>query len=232
MKLISAIKKYRIMVLTFSVQLVLMALFHFSAVTLIQEWLTAHGENQTVLFWTLAFLFCIPMLSIGLMSSTFLAIVAGYFLSWESLYYYIPTYITSAYIGYKVIAFIDKGETIISLNSSARLSKIKNYLQHYPFSSVLFLRFSPIISFGQLTALCAFLNINTITYTLSSSIGMLPRTIFAIWCGVLIKAEYGDLEAYSMPQSYTPIIAGLFLISLIGILYTFKRSLSKTKVLY
>ena len=220
------------MMLTFTIQLFLMALFHFSAVSLIKEWLTLHGENQTIFFWMLAFLFSIPLLSIGLMSSTFLAIVAGYFLSWESLYYYIPTYIVSAYIGYKLIMMIDNGKTIDSINSSTRLMKIKNYLHTYPFYSVLFLRFSPLISFGQLTALCAFLNINTLTYTLASTIGMLPRTLIAIWCGNLIKAQYGNLDNLSLPNNYTPIIVGLFLLSLIGILYTFKRSLSKTKTLY
>ena len=223
---LSAIKKYRVMLITFSVQLFLMALFHFSMVALLQEWLTIHGQGQSIIFWSLFFFCAIPMLSIGLMSSTFLALVAGYFLSWESLVYYIPTYIISAYIGYQVIAYIDKGKTLDLLNSSRRLKKVNAYLSQYPFYSVLFLRFSPVISFGQLTALCAFLKLHPSTYIIASTLGMLPRTLLAIWCGILIHSQYANLTHYTLPEHYSTIIIFLFILSLIGIVYTFKRSLS------
>jgi len=223
---LSAIKKYRVMLITFSVQLFLMALFHFSMVALLQEWLTLHGQGQSIIFWLLFFLCAIPLLSIGLMSSTFLALVAGYFLAWGSLLYYIPTYIISAYIGYQAILYIDKGKTLALLASSSRLTKVNTYLNQYPFSSILFLRFSPIISFGQLTALCAFLKLHPSTYIIASTLGMLPRTVLAIWCGMLIRSQYSSLTHYTLPEHYTPILLFLFILSLLGILYTFKRSVS------
>ncbi len=228
----SAIKKYRIMFITFSVQLFLMALFHVSFVAVIQEWLNLHGHEQSIFFWTLLFLCSIPLLSVGFMSSTFLAIVAGYFLSWNSLWYYIIAYIASAYLGYHLIVYIDKGKTLLALNNSKRLDKIKNFLIRYPFSSVVLLRFSPVISFGQLTALCAFFKIKTSTYITASTVGMLPRTLLAVWSGMTIKSHYANLEHYSLPKEYTPIIIVLFMISFLGILYTFKRSLSNKKILY
>jgi uncharacterized membrane protein YdjX (TVP38/TMEM64 family) len=229
---LSAIKKYRIVVITFSVQLFLMALFHVSFLAVTQEWLTKYGQNQSLLFWLFMFLCSIPLLSIGLMSSTFLALVAGYFLGWESFWYYIPSYIISAYVGYKIIAFIDRGKTLTALASSQRLVKVKNYLLQYPFFSVLFLRFSPVISFGQLTALCALVQLNTSNYIAASTLGMLPRTALAIWCGMEIKQRYGSISDYSLPEQYTPFVITLFMLSLLGILYTFKRSILNPKPLY
>lgn len=223
----SAIKKYRVMLMTFSVQLFLMALFHVSLLAGIQEWLSLHGHHQSIFFWILLFSFSIPLLSLGFMSSTFLAIVAGYFLSWNSLWYYIPAYIASAYLGYQFIVYIDKGKTLLALNDSTRLLKIKNYLLFYPFSSVLFLRFSPVISFGQLTALCAFLKLHTVTYVTASTVGMLPRTLLAVWCGIFIRNHYASLQDYALPEAYSPIIVILFVISLLGVFYTFKKSTTK-----
>jgi uncharacterized membrane protein YdjX (TVP38/TMEM64 family) len=231
MNFISAIKTYKVVLATFSVQLILMALFHFTLLVVIQQWLVTHTDQQPISFWFLIFALAVPLLSLGILSSTLLALMAGYFLGWESLYYYLPCYVASSYIGYKIISFIDQGKTIQLLQHSQRLKKAFSFLEIYPFTSVLFLRLSPVISFGQLTALCSFIRLNIFQYLIASSLGMIPRTLLAIWCGIYIKEQQATLVHYRLPESYTPFIIGLFIISLTGILYTLKRSFSKTKVL-
>ena len=231
MNFISAIKTYKVVLATFGVQLVLMALFHFTLLVVIQQWLITHTDLQPIGFWLFVFSVAVPLLSLGILSSTLLALMAGYFLGWESLYYYLPCYVASSYVGYKIISFIDQGKTIQLLQHSQRLKKTLSFLELYPFTSVLFLRLSPIISFGQLTALCSFIGVNIFQYLIASSLGMIPRTLLAIWCGIYIKEQHTTLVSYQLPQSYTPFIIGLFIISLTGILYILKRSFSKTKAL-
>lgn len=231
MKFISAIKPYKVVLATFSVQLVLMALFHVTLLVVIQQWLSHHTGEQSIGFWLLVFGLAIPLLSLGILSSTLLALMAGYFLGWESIYYYLPCYAASSYIGYQIISFIDQGKTIQLLHHSQRLKRALSFLELYPFSSVLFLRLSPVISFGQLTALCSFIRLNIIQYLSASTLGMIPRTLLAIWCGLYIRREQGSLTDYQLPESYTPFIIGLFVLSMAGILYTLKRSFSKAKVL-
>ncbi|HSZ71177.1 MAG TPA: VTT domain-containing protein [Cytophagaceae bacterium] len=227
----SAIKRYKVVLTTFSVQLILMALFHFTLLVFIQQWLSDHTTLQSIVFWIMVFLCAIPLLSLGILSSTILALIGGYFLGWGSFYYYLPCYVVSSYFGYQLIAFIDQGKTILSLQYSQRLKKALSFLELYPFTSVLFLRFSPIISFGQLTALCSFIRLNIFYYMSASSIGMIPRTLLAIWCGLYIRQNHYTLMEYQLPSSYTPFLIGLFILSLTGILYTLKRSFSKAKTL-
>lgn len=231
MRFISALKTYKVVLVTFSVQLVLMALFHLTLLVVIQQWLATHTGEQSLWFWLLVFALAIPLLSLGILSSTLLALMGGYFLGWESFYYYLPCYVISSCIGYQIIAWIDQGKTIQLLQHSQRLKKALSFLELYPFTSVLFLRLSPIISFGQLTALCSFIRLNIFNYLTASSIGMIPRTLLAIWGGLYIHQQQATLANYQLPQSYTPFIIGLFIISLTGILYTLKRSFSKAKVL-
>ncbi len=231
MNFIGALKTYKIVLATFSIQLVLMALFHLTLWVVIQQWLMTHTDQQSALFWVIAFALATPLLSIGILSSTLLALMGGYFLGWESLYYYLPCYIASSYIGYQIISIIDQGKTIQLLQHSQRLKKALSFLELYPFTSVLFLRLSPVISFGQLTALCSFIRLNVFQYLIASTIGMIPRTLLAIWCGLYIQQQQDSLINYHLPDAYTPFIIGLFIFSLAGILYTLKRSFSKAKVL-
>lgn len=231
MTFISAIKPYKVVLATFSVQLVLMALFHVTLLVGIQQWLLHHSGEQSVGFWLLVFALAIPLLSLGILSSTLLALMAGYFLGWESMYYYLPCYAASSYVGYQIIAYIDQGKTVQLLQHSQRLKRALSFLELYPFSSVLFLRLSPVISFGQLTALCSFIRLNILQYLLASTLGMIPRTLLAIWCGLYIREQQGSLTNYQLPESYTPFIIALFVLSVAGILYTLKRSFSKSKVL-
>ncbi|MDF2456096.1 MAG: associated Golgi protein-like protein [Cytophagaceae bacterium] len=230
MTFISAIKPYKVVLATFAVQLALMALFHVTLLVGIQQWLHHTGE-QTIGFWLLVFALAVPLLSLGILSSTLLALMAGYFLGWESLYYYLPCYAASSYIGYQIISVIDQGKTIQLLQDSKRLKRALSFLELYPFTSVLFLRLSPVISFGQLTALCSFIRLNIIQYLFASTLGMIPRTLLAIWCGLYIRQHQGTLTDYQLPESYTPFIIALFILSVAGILYTLKRSFSKSKVL-
>lgn len=231
MSFISALKTYKVVLATFSVQLVLMALFHVTLLVVIQQWLAHHTGEQSIGFWLLVFGLAIPLLSLGILSSTLLALMAGYFLGWESLYYYLPCYATSSYIGYQIISYIDQGKTVRLLQDSQRLKKALSFLELYPFSSVLFLRLSPVISFGQLTALCSFIRLNILQYLAASTLGMIPRTLLAIWCGIYIHQHQGSLTNYQLPASYTPFIICLFVLSVAGILYIVKRSFSKAKVL-
>jgi len=231
MSFISALKTYKVVLTTFAVQLVLMALFHLTLLVVIQQWLVTHTGEQSIGFWIIAFALAVPLLSLGILSSTLLALMGGYFLGWESLYYYLPCYIASSYIGYQIISIIDQGKTIQLLQHSQRLKKALSFLEIYPFTSVLFLRLSPVISFGQLTALCSFIRLNIFQYLIASTVGMIPRTLLAIWCGLYIKQEQGSLTDYHLPSTYTPLVIGLFILSLGGILYTLKRSFSRTKVL-
>ncbi|MDB5273155.1 MAG: hypothetical protein JWO58_1522 [Chitinophagaceae bacterium] len=231
MNFISTIKTYKVVLTTLSVQLVLMALFHFTLLAFLQQWLSAHSAQQSIAFWIIVFSCAIPLLSLGVLSSTILALIGGYFLGWQSFYYYLPCYVISSYFGYLLISVIDQGKTLQLLEHSARLKKALSFLEIYPFTSVLFLRFSPVISFGQLTALCSFIRLNIFYYMTASGIGMIPRTLLAIWCGIYIHSEHGTLLKYQLPPSYTPFLIALFIISLTGILYTLIRSFSKTKVL-
>lgn len=231
MSFISALKTYKVVLATFSIQLVLMALFHVTLLVVIQQWLMTHDDHQSLLFWFIAFALATPLLSLGILSSTLLALMGGYFLGWESLYYYLPCYIVSSYVGYQIITFIDQGKTIQLLQHSQRLKRALSFLELYPFTSVLFLRLSPVISFGQLTALCSFIRLNIFQYLIASTVGMIPRTLLAIWCGLYIKQTQDSLTDYHLPASYTPFVLGLFVLSLAGILYTLKRSFSKAKVL-
>lgn len=229
MSFFSAIKTYKVVLTTLVVQLVLMALFHLTLLVVIQQWLFTHTDQQSVWFWVIAFALAIPLLSLGILSSTLLALMGGYFLGWESLYYYLPCYIASSYIGYQIIAVIDQGKTIQLVQHSQRLKKTLSFLELYPFTSVLFLRLSPVISFGQLTALCSFIRLNIFKYLIASTVGMIPRTILAVWCGLYIKKQHDSLTDYHFPASYTPLLIALFILSLAGILYTLKRSFSNTK---
>lgn len=231
MSFLSAIKTYRLVWGTLSAQLVLMALFHFTLLSLLQEWLSVR-DNGSITFFLLFFTACVPLLSLGILSSTVLALLSGYLIGWSSLWYYIPCYMLSSWLGYTLIQQIDRGQTLKALEHSSSLQKALSFLRLYPFISVLFLRFSPVISFGQLTALCAFTGIRKFTYLIATTLGMLPRTVLAVWAGAYVHAEFGTLTDYKLPESYRWAVVILFLFSLAGVIYLVNRSFRKTKALY
>jgi uncharacterized membrane protein YdjX (TVP38/TMEM64 family) len=214
-KLKSIISTYRIALLTFAVQGLLMILFHFGILNFLKVWVYENAHDQSLLFWLLFFLAAIPLLSIGVISSTLLAIMVGYYLGWSTILYYFPAYIVASWLGYFIVSNIDKGKTFSNIEQQSGLTKYIDKIRSKPFMTIFLLRTSPIISFGQLTSLCAFLKIPASTYIQASFWGMIPRTLLAIYGGIYLKTMNQNFIQFHLPAEYNVYLYSLSGISLV-----------------
>ncbi|TAH27045.1 MAG: DedA family protein [Cytophagales bacterium] len=137
-----------------------------------------------------AFIYCIASISmaVGLIHTTFAALVGGFFLGWFSLIYMVPSYLVATLLGYYLGGFIDDGRLMNYFMKGEKSSKIFQNLKRKELLVIFFSRISPVLPFAVMNAVLSMLGANLKRYIPATLAGMLPRTIMFTWLGVEAKS--------------------------------------------
>ena len=167
--------------------------------------------------WAGLFAISSMTMAVALTPSTLIAMISGYFLGWGALCYIVVSYPIASTLGFMVGKRLDHGKLMNSLPPSSRLLLVLEGLSQHQWPLVMLTRLSPILPFSLMNLVLPAIGVRLPVFLLAGSIGMLPRTLFAMWAGmqgrdliVLLRhpAE-GNLSVMFMLVATTLSIGGL-----------------------
>ena len=167
--------------------------------------------------WAALFAISSMTMAVALTPSTLIALISGYFLGWEAFYYIAVSYPIASALGFMVGKRLDRGKLMRSLPESSRLQLVLAGLCGHQWPLVMLTRLSPILPFSLMNLLLPAIGVRLPVFLLAGSVGMLPRTLFAMWAGmqgrdliVLLRhPAQGNLSVIFMVIATTISIGGL-----------------------
>lgn len=174
---------------------------------------------EFVFFWISA----VFIMGLALCPTTFFAMFTGYVWGWSGLFPLIIAYAVASIIGY-ALARKMKGDTLIELiRVKFKAADFLENVQAQSFAWVFLARLSPIFPFAITNALMAFLGVPLRQFFVGGTLGMLPRTLIALWTGMQAASWTNLLNHPEMVRWQDVASLGMLLISVIGMFVLAKR---------
>ncbi|TAF74208.1 MAG: DedA family protein [Bacteroidetes bacterium] len=148
------------------------------------------------------------------MTTTFTCLASGFLMGWQTLFYIIPLYFFAQSIGYYIAKKIDSGTMISFLGNSKKLNYLLENIHTNQSKLVFLARISPVLPFSLTNLIFGMLQINFWVFTWAGLLGMLPRSILAVWLGINAKDLMNPSENSTLQKTIL-IILGIISILLI-----------------
>jgi uncharacterized membrane protein YdjX (TVP38/TMEM64 family) len=194
----------------------------------ISYWVITHEQdiqNFTVQSWIIAFIFVCFTMAFALTPTTFIALLSGYFLSWQAFIPLAITYWVASFIGFKTAQFIDGGRFLTILSEKPKVKQVLENLQKDEFKIILLARLSPVLPFAVTNVLFSFSGTKLRNFLTAGFLGMLPRTILSIWIGTQANEIKKLIEHPSEGNISQFLILGLIGWSILGLGYFVKKAI-------
>lgn len=134
---------------------------------------------QMFLFWGIS----IFVLGLGFFPTTFFALFCGYMWGLKVILPIVIVYFFASFLGYSLAKLV-KGDSILSfLKKKEKIGAILNNVQQNSIYWVFLVRISPLFPFAITNTLLAYLKVNLKSYLIGGTLGMIPRSLLAIWVG-------------------------------------------------
>ena len=177
-----------------------------------------HGLELLV-FW----IFAVLIMGLAFSPTTFFALFTGYIWGLNGVIPLIIAYSLASLLGF-FLAKLLKGDSMLTfLKSKFKIASLLDNVQSHSFSWVFLARLSPVFPFAITNALMAFMGVNSKKFFIAGTLGMLPRTLLAVWTGMQAKSiEY----LWNNPQSaqwQDFVSISLLILSGAGMIYLGKK---------
>jgi len=149
---------------------------------------------ELFVFWFVA----IFIMGLAFSPTTFFALFTGYIWGLSGIIPLIIAYSIASLLGFFVAKLL-KGEAILSfIKSKFKVVSFLDHVQSNSFSWVFLARLSPVFPFAITNAIMAFVGVPVKKFFIAGTIGMLPRTLLAVWTGMQAKSIE---HVWNNPQS-------------------------------
>lgn len=193
------------------------------------SWYVVNNEQQiNQLSYSTWFLFafvCCLASAVAITPPTFLALVFGYFLGWKSLpllFFLNMTAILLVNLVFKLFKF-EISETFLGSKAVRLLERIKQD----ELKIIFFTKISPVLPFALTNVIFAISGAKTRNILLGGFLGMIPRTVLAVWSSLQIRNIKQLLENPNQDSKSQAVIIALFLLSVLGLVLILQKNLSK-----
>ncbi len=144
--------------------------------------------DATLISWIIIFLVSSVTMALALTPSTFIALCSGYFLGWQGLLYFIPSYLIASIIAWFFAGLFNFDSLLEYLNEKPKVRTFIKTLERSDRSFVFVGRLSPILPFALMNLIFRTLKIRFKIFFVFGGLGMLPRSILALWTGTQIQS--------------------------------------------
>ncbi|MBB3701519.1 VTT domain-containing protein [Flammeovirga yaeyamensis] len=177
--------------------------------------------------WILVYITTCFTMAFAITPTTLIAILSGYFLGWISLIGLVPSYLMAAFICYQLISWVDHGKFSNSIKENKIAMAIVDTVHQSPLKIVIFTKISPILPFALSNMLLAWAKTPIKQFLWGSLVGMLPRSIIAVWAGKTL-VDITHISEGDSTQTYQQVVIGLLIIlSIVGLTSSFKKNIEK-----
>jgi uncharacterized membrane protein YdjX (TVP38/TMEM64 family) len=144
-------------------------------------------EEPILLFglgeWTLLFGITILTMGLAITPTTFISLLCGYFLGFESLVFVVICYQMASLIGFQLANVLDHDLIRLATAKFPKSEQIFDNVKRNQWLTTIMARISPALPFGLMNVVLSITGIRRLPFFVGGLIGMLPRTAFFLWLG-------------------------------------------------
>lgn len=179
--------------------------------------------------WLLVTIVCSITSTISLTLPTFLALVFGYFLSWKAVPPLLFLNMVAIILVYVIVHWLDHDQVRSLLERNPKVRNMLTRIREQEIRFIFFAKLSPILPFAVTNIVFALSGARLRNILVGGFLGMVPRTVLAIWTGSQAR-EIRTLLENPNEGTWTKIaFAVLLLVSIAGLFSVLKRALSRAK---
>lgn len=185
-----------------------------------QDSLGTLGMGQWVLFSFILAVLC----GIALIPPTFLAIVMGYFLGWPALPLLILINMLAIVLIYGLSRWLNLSWMENWLRNDPKRSAVLDRIREEELKIIFFTKLSPLFPFAVTNLIFAASGAAFRNIVLGGFLGMIPRTILAVYAGTQARGLQELMENPEGSSLSRWLISGLVLASLAGLFFVLKKA--------
>lgn len=162
------------------------------------QWIIGHEyvvNEFDVKLWTLFFMLSAITMGLAITPTTFIALVCGYFLGFESALYVVVSYQAASFIGYFLGRLANENFIEAITTKYAKAQEISHNIDRNQWKTVFLARLSPALPFGVMNIVLSVSGIRPMPFFVGGLLGMLPRTLFFLWVGAQAPRLITALES-------------------------------------
>ena len=180
-------------------------------------------ENLVLSFgwqpWALITAVCCLTSTFAITPPTLLALIFGYFIGWAALLPIFMLNMVAIFLVNIITKQIDGDRFRSYLSDNQQISDILKNIQRQELKFIFFTKLSPVLPFALTNFVFALSGAKLRNILLGGFLGMIPRTILAVWTGLQAKEIKQLLENPNEGSTQKVLIIILFVVSVGGILY-------------
>lgn len=183
-------------------------------------------RSFTSMQWAIFYIGTTVSMALALTPTTFVALVSGYFLSWQAVPYMLVAYLAASAVGYHLARSADQGRFLDAIKDLPKVNNLMQAVNQQSFTFIILCRISPILPFAIMNVVLSMMRVPFFQFIWAGFLGMLPRTLLFIWVGSTASALR---ETISGGQSNINQVSFLILLalSIVGFYFFFKRIITQ-----
>jgi len=179
----------------------------------------------TTLQWAIITLVCVFTSALALTPPTFLALVFGYFLGWNSLLPLFALNMAAIVFVNVGVHWLDKDRLRHHLEQNPKVRQVLANIQQQELRFIFFTKLSPVLPFAVTNLVFALSGAQLRNVLLGGFLGMVPRTALAVWAGSQTRELRALLNQPNAVGWTQWAIAALVVVSVAGLWKILKKSL-------
>lgn len=198
--------------------------------TYITYWAIMH-ETQiaqwSLVDWFWLSVVCVFTSVIALTPPTLLALVFGYFLGFASLPFLFMLNMLAILLVNIITQKLDKNAASQLLSENPKVENLLQRIKKEELRIIFFTKISPVLPFALTNLVFSLSGAKLKNILLGGFLGMIPRTIIAVWTGSQAKEIRKLLENPNEGTTQKIMILALLLVSIFGLFWVVGRALKK-----
>ncbi|CCH56714.1 SNARE associated Golgi protein-like protein [Fibrisoma limi BUZ 3] len=162
--------------------------------------------------------------SAALTPPTMLALIFGYFLGWQAITPLFLINLGGILFINLLVRWIDHDRFRHLLQQNPKASQVLERIKEREFRVIFYAKLSPVLPFGLTNLLFALSGARLSNIVLGGMLGMMPRTLLAIWTGHEAREIRTLLENPNQNTWAQLVVIGLIVVSIIGLWQVLQRA--------
>ncbi|WP_337043382.1 TVP38/TMEM64 family protein [Emticicia sp. 17c] len=190
--------------------------------SIITFWVITHETeigSFTQQTWVLITVICCLTSALAITPPTFLALIFGYFLGWQAVLPLLALNMGAIFLVNFVTRRLDKDRFRNYLAENKKVNEILTNIKEQELKIIFFAKLSPVLPFALTNFVFALSGAKLKNILLGGFLGMIPRTLLAVWTGFQAKEIRRLLENPNEGNVQKILLIVLLLASVVGIFY-------------
>ncbi|GAB3322818.1 hypothetical protein GCM10027299_18530 [Larkinella ripae] len=170
---------------------------------------------------------CCLTSAFALTPPTFLALIFGYFLGWNSLLPLFALNMICILMVNRMVSWVDQDRFVRFIEENQKARKVLEQIREQELKVIFFTKLSPVLPFAVTNLVFALSGARLRNILLGGFLGMIPRTLIAVWTAGQAR-EIRTLVENPNAGNWTQISIGVLLLaSVVGLYAVLNRTLNR-----